>query len=208
VWIDVEQNTEQWFDLRLGKVTGSTMSKVMANFGKAFGQPAKDLAVNLAVEQLGGVRQGSNYMNAHMERGHIEEPFARKFYEDEYFIDVENGGFYDNVLTGCSPDGRVGEDGLIEIKSAIPSVHYNRIRKNTFDSAYRWQLIFNMKEAERDWIDFISYCSSFPVETRLFVYRLKKDDFKKEYEMIDERLAEFFGMLKKVKGEINRTSVL
>jgi hypothetical protein len=65
-----------------------------------------------------------------------------------------------------------------------------------------------MKEAERDWIDFISYCSSFPVETRLFVYRLKKDDFKKEYEMIDERLAEFFGMLKKVKGEINRTSVL
>jgi hypothetical protein len=109
-WIDIDQNSEAWFDLRLGKVTGSTIGKVMANLGKAFGQPAKDLAVNLAIEQLTGVRQGGDYQNAHMERGHIEEPIARLLYEELYFVDVLNGGFYDNVLTGASPDGRVGDE--------------------------------------------------------------------------------------------------
>ena len=201
MWIDIQQNEEAWFDLRLGKVTGSAISKVMANFGKAFGQPAKDLAVNLAIEQLTGVRQGGDYSNAHMERGHIEEPLARLAYEEEYFVDVTNGGFYDNGLTGCSPDGHTGE-GLIEIKSAIPSIHYERIRKDTFDSQHKWQLVFNLKESGRDWIDFVSLCSSFPKRTRLFVHRLHKDDLKKEYEMIDTRLSEFFKMLKDVKQKI------
>ena len=201
-WIDVEQNQDSWFDLRLGKVTGSAVGKVMANFGKSFGQPAKDLAVNLAIEQLTGVRQGGDYSNAHMERGHIEEPIARSLYEELYFVDVLNGGFYDNILTGCSPDGCVAKDGLIEIKSAIATVHYERIRKDTFDSQYKWQLIFNLKESGRDWIDFVSYSSSYPVETRLFVKRLERDDFKKEYQMIDERLAEFFEMLETVKKKV------
>ena len=201
-WIDVPQNEDQWFDLRLGKVTGSTIGKVMANFGKAFGQPAKDLAVNLAIEQLTGVRQGGDYSNAHMERGHLEEPICRRLYEELYFVDVLNGGFYDNILTGSSPDGRVAKDGLIEIKSAIATVHYERIRKDTFDSQYKWQLIFNMKESGRDWIDFVSFSSSYPVETRLFVKRLERDDYKKEYQMIDERLAEFFEMLETVKKKV------
>ena len=201
-WIDVEQNGEEWFDLRLGKVTGSTIGRVMANFGKSFGQPAKDLAVNLAIEQITGVRQGNDYSNTHMERGHIEEPLARRAYEELYFVDVTNGGFYDNVLTGCSPDGRVNNDGLNEYKSAIASIHYERIRKNTFDSQYKWQLIFNLKESGRDWIDFVSYCSSYPIETRLFVKRLERADFKKEYQMIDERLAEFFEMLETVKKTV------
>jgi len=201
MWIDIQQNEEAWFDLRLGKVTGSTISKVMANLGKAFGQPAKDLAVNLAIEQITKVRQGSDYSNSHMERGHVEEPLARQAYEELYFIDVTNGGFYDNGPTGCSPDGHPGE-GLIEIKSAIPSIHYERIRKDTFDSQHKWQLIFNMKEAEKPWIDFASYCSAFPAETRLFVKRLERDDFKQEYKMIDDRLGEFFELVETVKKRV------
>jgi hypothetical protein len=198
-WIDIDQNSESWFDLRLGKVTGSTIGKIMANFSKSFGQPAKDLAVNLAIEQLTGVRQGGDYQNAHMERGHIEEPIARLLYEELYFVDVTKGGFYDNVLTGASPDGLVAEDGLIEIKSGIATIHYERIRKDTFDSQYKWQLIHNLKESWRDWIDFVSYCSSYPKETQLFVKRLEWEDYSEQYTMIDERLAEFFKLIETVK---------
>lgn len=109
-WIDIQQNTDEWLNLRLGKVTGSSIGTIMANFGKAFGNPAKNLAVNLAIEQITGVYQGGNYKNDHMDRGHLEEPLARNLYEETYFVDVLNGGFYDNIITGCSPDGRIGDE--------------------------------------------------------------------------------------------------
>jgi len=201
-WIDINQNTDEWLDLRMGKVTGSTIGKIMANFGRAFGEPAKKLAVNIGVEQISGIRQGDEYTNANMERGHIEEPIARQFYEEQYFVEVTNGGFYDNGKTGCSPDGRVGADGLVEIKSAIATMHYDRIKRGSYDPQYKWQFIFNLKESGRDWIDFISYCSSYPPKTKLFVYRLEKEKLKKEYQMIDDRLGEFFEMLKTVKERI------
>jgi hypothetical protein len=93
--------------------------------------------------------------------------------------------------------------GLIEIKSAIASVHYERIRKDTFDSKYKWQFIHNLKESGRDWIDFVSYCSSYPKETQLFVKRLERRDFTEQYAMIDERLGEFFKLIETAKQRIN-----
>ena len=74
---DVEQNTDEWLQLRAGKLTGSSVGSVMANFGKAFGDPAKRLAVNIAVEQLRKEPLISDYTNEHMDRGHAEEPIAR-----------------------------------------------------------------------------------------------------------------------------------
>ena len=82
---DVEQNTEEWFDLRLGVPTGSGLSKAMANYGKAFGEPAKKYAISLALEQITGRRSGVSFSNDHMERGHEEEPIAKITYKEEYF---------------------------------------------------------------------------------------------------------------------------
>jgi hypothetical protein len=204
MWLDIEQNTDIWLDCRAGKVTGSSIGKIMANYGKAFGDPAKDLAANIAVEQLTGKRLLScGYSNGHMDRGHEEEPIARAAYEEMFFVDVGHGGFFDNGDTGSSPDGRVMEDGLIEIKSAIASVHYNRIRKGGYDSTYKWQFIFNLRESGREWIDFVSYCSDFPEGTRLYVYRITRGSVQEELQQIETRLAEFFqlvGEAKKIIG--------
>ena len=114
MWFDICQNTDAWLDLRAGKRTGSSASKIMANFGKAFGDPAKKLAVDIAIERVTGKRiEKDNYTNNHMERGHIQEPLARMKYEETFFVDVTNGGFFDNGNSGCSPDGRVNPNGLI-----------------------------------------------------------------------------------------------
>lgn len=202
MWHDIEQGDDYWLDLRAGKVTGSSIAKVMANYGKAFGEPAKDLAATIAVEQLTGKRAlACGYTNSHMDRGHEEEPIARAAYEAMFFVDVTRGGFYDNGNTGSSPDGLVLDDGLIEIKSAIPSVHYGRIKKGGFDSTYKCQFLFNMRESGRGWIDFVSYCSDFPEEKRLYVHRILRGDFSEELGMIDNRLAEFFALV----GEIKKT---
>jgi hypothetical protein len=202
MFLDIEQNTDDWHLLRAGKVTGSAISKVMANYGKAFDDPAKRLAVDLAVSQITGRPPERGYSNGAMQRGHEQEPIARMHYEREYFCTVKNGGFYDNGATGCSPDGHVGDNGLIEIKSVIPSVQYKRIKAGTFDPAYKWQLVFNLRETDREWIDYISFCADFPENKKLFVYRAYAESFKKEFEQVNSRLSEYMELVAQVKKEI------
>lgn len=201
MFFDIEQNTDEWLELRAGHLTGSAIAKVMANDGKAFGEPAKKLAVDIALEQITGKSISSGYSNEHMERGHRQEPIARQLYERDYFCSVENGGFFDNGFTGCSPDGIVG-NGLIEIKSVIPSVHYKRVKNGGFDSSYRWQLMFNLKESGKDWIDFISFCENFTEEKRLYVYRITASEQAEDFAKMEKRIADFLTLVYEVKQDI------
>lgn len=214
MWHPVKQNTDDpcpccgkgWMDLRAGKVTGSSIGKIMAKYGKAFGDPAKSLAVDVATIESGGQGTSNDYSNAYMERGHEQEPIAKQKYEDAYFVDVDDGGFYDNGQTGCSPDGLICGAGLIEIKSVINSRHFACISRDSFDPAYKWQLFFNLKESGLDWIDYVSFCATFPEDKRLFVTRIHKKNSQKEFEMIDIRLAEFRKLVETIKHKISMTS--
>jgi hypothetical protein len=200
MWHDVEQNKPEWDLLRVGKITSSALAKVMANYGKAFGEPAKKYASEIALGQITGkVPASGGYSNSHMERGHEEEHLAISEYENRYFSAVTNGGFYEVDDEGCSPDGLVGDDGMIEVKSAIPSMHFARVRKQSFDPAYKWQYIDSLKISGRDWLDFISYCADYPEGKRIYVYRLLRADFSDEFEMIDTRLAEFREVIEEAK---------
>jgi hypothetical protein len=198
---DIEQNTDEWFKLRAGKVGGSSIGCIMANYGKAFGEPAKALAVKLAIEQITGEPQEAGYTNDHMIRGHEQEPIARALYEDTYFCDVTNGGFFDCGKTGVSPDGIVNE-GVIEIKSVISKVHFKCVKRGSFDPAYKWQLVLNMLCTDSEWIDFVSFCSEFPEGKRLFVVRLNADDYCKEFDMVETRLREYWELVSETKKTI------
>lgn len=198
--IDQVADEDIWLPMRAGKVTGSKIGKIMANYGKAFGDPAKKLIATIACEQVTGKLTTSNdYKNDSMERGKIQEPMANRLYEDTYFVTVENGGFFDNGNTGCSPDGRILPDGINEIKSVLAHVHYANIKRAGLDPAYKWQFYFNLKESGAQWLDFVSYCADFPPETRLFVHRIYRDNCTEEFNMIDSRLKEFFTEVEKAK---------
>lgn len=203
MWIDVEQNSEQWEALRVGRVNGSKLGIIMANFGKAFGDPAKQYAVEIALGQITGQAVQGGFSSKDLERGHEDEPVARILYEEQHFCTVTNGGFYDLGDFGCSPDGHVNSDGLVEIKSALPHVHYERIRKqNCGSTTYRWQMIGNLKASKRAWIDFISYCGSFPEDKKLYVIRHHAEEYAQEYKMIDERLGQFRELIAEAKQTI------
>lgn len=206
IFHDIEQNTEAWLELRSAKITGSGVSKIMANLGKAFGDPAKKYASQIALERLTGKYISSGYSNDHMERGHEQEPMARSLYEHKYFCTVENGGFFDLGDLGCSPDGLVSDNGMIEIKSVIHSVHFANVKRQSFDPAYKWQLIFNLKCTGREWIDSVSYCADYPEDQQLFVFRMYKDDFKDEFIALDNRIDEFKGLIEKSKQAITESS--
>ena len=192
---DIQQNTDEWMDLRLGKITGSAVSSIMANFGKAFGQPAKDYAVKIALEQITGKQSSESYSNVHMERGHEQEPIARALYEEETFCEVLNGGFYDNGITGCSPDGNIYHNGLLEIKSVISKVQFATIKRGNFDPKYKWQLCFNLVESDREWIDYVSFCADFPQGKKLFIKRIYREDMREDIGDMLSRVSLFLPMI-------------
>lgn len=202
MWLDVEQNTDDWEILRAGKLTGSAAAKIMANYGKAFGNPAKRLAVDIAVGQITGKPTANGYTNADMQRGHEQEPIARMHYEEETFCEVLNGGFYDNGFTGCSPDGRIGDEGLIEIKSVIPSVQYKAVKSGSYDSAYHWQLMFNLRESNADWIDYVSFCAEFPNDKKLFVQRIMTTDHAEDFKKMADRIGQFKALVDHIRSDI------
>jgi hypothetical protein len=206
-FINVEQNTDEWYALRAGKLTSSNLSKVMANLGKAFGEPAKKYAVNIAIEQITGNPISSNYSNDHMERGHEQEPIARNLYEQELFCEVTNGGFFDGGFIGCSPDGLL-EDGVIEIKSVIPSVHFANIKRGSVDPAYKWQCIGNLQYTGREWLDFISFCADFPEDKQLFTHRLYSEKLTEEFKILNDRTHEFESLVNDTKQLILKSNYI
>lgn len=203
-WHDVEQNSEPWEALRVGKVTASNFGTFMANDGKAFGEPAKRYALQIALERVTGTKAAFSFTNDHTERGHEQEPVARMLYEAEQFVEVTNGGFFDWGLYGDSPDGLVMEDGAVEIKSVTASVHYATLRRGSFDPAYRWQLIGHLDCTGRDWIDFISYCSEFPEASQLIVHRLNRDDYHDDIQRLRDRREAFLELVEQTYQSIPR----
>jgi hypothetical protein len=205
---DIEQNSDTWFDMRGGKLTSSNLGKIMANYGKAFGEPAKKLAATIAAQQLGAEVLSNSFSNEHMDRGHQQEPLARMLYENETFCDVTNGGFFSSDFVGCSPDGLVSDSGVIEIKSVIANIHYANIKRGGLDPAYKWQCIGNLKFTGRDWLDFISYCQEFPIGKQLFVWRIRKEELADEFKMIDSRISEFKKLVDEMKLTITETNYI
>lgn len=203
-WHDVEQNSEEWFGLRLGKATASNFGTFMANYGAAFGDPAKRYALQLALERVTGNKAEFSFKTDDMERGHVQEPIARMLYEDAQFIEVTNGGFFDCGEYGDSPDGLVGEHGVLEIKSVTAAVHYATLKRGSFDPTYRWQLVGHLDCSGRDWVDFASYCSDFPPAGQLIVYRQDRDDFKEELAQLAERRATFLQLVEAITHHIPR----
>jgi hypothetical protein len=202
IFHDVQQNSDAWDALRVGKATCSNFACFMANDGKAFGEPAKRYALQIALEILNGKKAEFSFSNDHMERGHEQEPVAKMLYEEEYFVDVTNGGFFDWGRYGDSPDGLVGKDGIAEIKSVIASTHYATLQRGSFDPAYRWQLVGHLDCTMREWVDFISFCSDFPIGSQLYVSRLYRDDCLKEIARLNERRAEFLDLVSETLNSI------
>lgn len=195
MFIDVVQNTEEWFALRLKKVTSSNFGKIMANEGKAFGNPAIEYAQKIALEFITSKRdERSSFKSAFMEDGQDLESVAVELYEREMLFNVTNGGFHiedskEDILLGDSNDGNVGEHGCIEVKCVIPNTQWKRIKKGGIDTAYKWQINGHIWIGNKQWCDFISYCPEMPKNKQLHISRVERDE-----EIIDRmklRMSEF-----------------
>jgi hypothetical protein len=160
--IDSVQGTPEWLESRLGCPSGSGFDKLITATGKPSTQ-AEGYINQLIAELLTGE---TTYVKKTewMERGNELEPRARDYYELATGNTVVEKGFckHDELECGVSPDGVIGDNGLIEIKCPSPSVHVAYLRAGVLPTKYKQQVQGQMWITERDWCDFLSYHPSMP----------------------------------------------
>lgn len=173
----MEQRSPEWFAHRMGRVTASKISDVMAQTKTGPGAARKNYAADLVAERLTGEsREG--YSNAAMQWGTDMEPAARAAYEFMTDATVQEVGFIDHpsiLMAGCSPDGLVGDHGMVEIKCPNTATHIETLLTGKIDGKYIKQMQFQMACAGRSWCDFVSYDPRLPAEMQLFVKRVDRD---------------------------------
>jgi putative phage-type endonuclease len=154
--MNAPQGTEEWLKKRLGKITGSTIHKIMS--AKENSSTRLKLLQDLTLERISG-SPTKNIVTAPMARGLELESEARKAYE-KLNQEVTLIGFIDHPTikeAGVSPDGLVGEDGIIEIKCLNIKSHNEIIKKQILPKQYNFQIQFQLACTNRAWCDFVAY---------------------------------------------------
>lgn len=174
----MEQRSTEWFSARAGKVTASRIADVMAKTKTGWGAGRANYAAQLVAERLTGIAAES-YSNAAMQWGTDTEPQARSMYELETGAAVVEVGFIDHptlAMSGASPDGLVGDDGLVEIKCPNTATHIETLRGAPIADKYIKQMQWQMACTDRQWCDFASFDPRLPDEMQLHVRRVMRDD--------------------------------
>lgn len=168
--IECEQRSEEWFQARLGCVTGTGFQMVL---NKKTGR--KTYMMKLLGERMTGVPAYS-YHSKFMDDGQETEPLAREAYEIYTDTEVIQVGFAKSAeWIGCSPDGLVDDDGMVEIKCPIPSTHCRYILDNRFPAVYHSQVQGNLWVTGRKWCDFLSYVPTMQNQ-QLWRIRVRRDE--------------------------------
>lgn len=172
------QRTDEWFAARCGKATASRIADVMAKTKTGWGAGRKNYMAELVAERLTGTCANS-YVNAAMQHGIDTEPDAIAAYE--FFADrtVTPVGSVDHptiAMSSASPDGLVGDDGLIEVKCPATATHIDTLLGGSVPRKYILQMQWQMACTGRAWCDFVSFDPRMPESMKLFIKRVERNE--------------------------------
>ncbi|WP_102830683.1 lambda exonuclease family protein [Bartonella bovis] len=191
----MEQRTAEWFQARLGKVTASNISSIINKTAK--GLPTskyEEYKFQLITERLMG-KTVSSYETPAMRWGNEHEDRAIEEYSFIYDTPVSRCGFISHPtieMAGASPDGLIGDDGLVEVKCLQPITHTRFLLSGEIKPEYILQMQFQMACTERKWCDFVSYHPWFIDESPhlcIKVIRIPRDD--EQIELINKAVETF-----------------
>jgi len=174
----IEQGTDEWFAARIGKVTASRVADVIAKTKTGYSSSRDNYMAQLICERLTN-QKGESFTNAAMQWGTETEPLARISYEVAQNVLVDEVGFIPHpriLMAGASPDGLIGDNGLLEIKCPNTATHIDTLLSETVPGKYNTQMQFQMACTDREWCDFVSFDNRLPTELQLFVKRVPRDN--------------------------------
>jgi len=191
----MEQRSPEWFAARLGKVTASRVADLMATTKTGYSASRANYMAELICERLTG-EQAERYGNAAMQWGTETEPQARAAYSFLHDVDVTECGFVLHPTIadfGASPDGLVGECGLVEIKCPNTATHIDTLLSEAVPSKYVTQMQVQMACTGRAWCDFVSFDPRLPADLQLWVKRVQRDETA--IQIIEAETVKFLGEL-------------
>lgn len=174
----IEQGTPEWFAQRLGKATASRIADIIAKTKTGYSTSRANYAAELVCERLTGA-QGERYTNAAMQWGTEKEPDAKAAYEFMHDVDVVPAEFVAHPkipMSGASPDGYVGDVGLIEVKCPITATHIDTLLRGQVPDKYEVQMLWQMACTGRAWCDYVSFDPRLPPHLQMFVKRIHRNE--------------------------------
>jgi putative phage-type endonuclease len=200
----MEQRTPEWFAKRLGKVTASRIADLMARTKSGPAASRANYMAQLVTERLTGAPTES-YKSPAMDWGIEQEPNARAAYSARMGVLVDEVDFVDHpeFEAGASPDGLVGEDGLIEIKCPNTATMLEYIEERVIPTKYRLQMQWQLAVTGRNWCDFVAYDPRLPEHLQLLVIREPRNEL-----LIGEIMAEVIRFLNEVHTKVDNLKEL
>lgn len=189
----MEQRSDEWFAARLGFATASRMTDALAGPETA---ARRGYLIQLVTERLTGQQQDS-FTSAAMQRGIDLEPTARMAYESKNgFVDKTDFHKHPQIeWFGASPDGLVGEDGLVEIKCPNSTTHVDYLLSGKPPTKYVKQMLAQLACTGRKWVDFVSFDDRLPEHLQLFVVRFEPKP--EEIAKLEEGVIKFLNDVEK-----------
>jgi putative phage-type endonuclease len=204
----MEQRSDEWMAHRVGRVTASKIVDIMATTRSGPSASRGNYAAEIIAERLTGESAESGFTNAAMQWGTDQEPHAIAAYSFMHDTDVEAVGFIDHPtidLSGCSPDGLIGTQGMCEIKCPNTKTHLDTLMGASIPKKYMLQMQWQMACSGRAWCDFVSYDPRLHGAMQLHVERVQRDpaliaeietevrSFQREVDLAVEKLRAKFG---------------
>jgi putative phage-type endonuclease len=174
----IEQGSPEWKAMRLGKVTASRIADLTARTKTGFSTSRSNYMAELIAERLTGAAS-EGFANAAMKHGTETEPEALAAYEFLTNTEIERVAFVEHpdiAMSGASPDGLVGPDGLVEAKCPLTATHLDTLLGAPIAEKYVKQMQWQMASTGRKWCDWVSYDPRLPEAMRLHVARVNRDD--------------------------------
>ena len=196
----MEQRSTEWYAARCGSLGASQLNEALATTKNGWGASRENLKNRIIAERLTG-SPTETFQNAAMVWGVVTEDQARKAYEEATGTFVDELGIAQHPVlehTHASPDGLVGEDGLIEIKCPNTTTHIETLKAQKVPSKYMNQMLWQMRCVDRKWCDYVSFDPRLPAHLQLFIKRVERDDAA--IAELEAKVAEF---LDEVQGEID-----
>lgn len=176
---EADQRSPEWFQARLGRLTGSRAADMLATIKSGEAAARRDLRTQLVVERLTGTVQEDGFINAAMQWGIDQEPAAFAAYESLTGLVARRTGFlaHTSHLVGCSLDGHVGDfDGICEFKCPKSATHLRYLKGDSVPADYLPQIRHNLWVSGAAWCDFLSFDPRFPAHLQTMLVRVQAAD--------------------------------
>lgn len=172
------QGTDEWLADRAGKATGSRAKDVLSKIKSGEAAARRNYRMQLVTERLTGKPQEAGFVSDAMKWGTEQEPFARMAHEAKTGVIVQEAGFLylPHLSYGCSVDGLIGKDGIVEYKCPNTATHIEWLMVGELPSEHKPQILHNILVTGREWCDFVSFDPRLPENLQLFIVRYQRDE--------------------------------